>query len=214
MSDPTFERRHVTLQDAPLELRAERGARTLSGYAAVFDTRSADLGGFVEQIRRGAFASSLKSGKDIRALVDHETRLLLGRTTTKTLSLKEDRKGLAFTVKLPRTSYADDLLELVRRGDVAGMSFGFTALAEEWDMEGEIVVRTLTNIDLGEITVTSIPAYSGTSVSERSLVSASAAAAARRLAGGLEHHELDVAIAELELKTDPAFLSTREEAAP
>src|SRR5690606_32816129 len=130
-----------------------------------------------------------------------------GRTTTKTLSLKEDRKGLAFTVKLPRTSYADDLLELVRRGDVAGMSFGFTALAEEWDMEGEIVVRTLTNIDLGEITVTSIPAYSGTSVSERSLVSASAAAAARRLACGLEHHDLDVAIAELELKTDPTFRS-------
>ncbi len=151
------------------DVRTEGDGKTLVGYAAVFNSLSADLGGFKERILPGAFAAALKSGQDIRALVDHDSTKLLGRTSNQTLRIAEDANGLRIEVDLPNTSYANDVRELVKRGDVKGMSFGFRVPkgGERFTKEAGQSVRELRAIDVREVTVTSVPAYGDTSVSLR-----------------------------------------------
>ena len=151
-----IERRFAT------ELRSS--GRKLSGYAATFNTE-ADLGAFRERISVGAVRNAL--GGDILALLDHDAGKVLGRTRTGTLELREDSRGLAFTLQLPDTQAGRDVIALAERGDLGGMSFGFTVPegGEAW--EGE--TRTLTEILLREISVVSAwPAYEGTKVALRS----------------------------------------------
>jgi HK97 family phage prohead protease len=153
------------------EVRAirEDGKPTrLVGYAAKFDELSQDLGGFREKIAPGAFDETLKANPDIRALVDHDYTRILGRTKAGTLKLNADATGLAVDISLPDTSYARDMIESIARGDIAGMSFGFWVEGEEWDNTDKAnPIRTLTKIDLREVTVTSIPAYLSTELSLR-----------------------------------------------
>jgi HK97 family phage prohead protease len=151
-----FERR-----SSPLEIRA-RG-RKLEGYAATFGVE-AKLPGFTEVLSPGAFAASLRN--DIVALMDHDTTKMLARTRSKTLRLSEDSKGLAFDLDIPSTTTGNDVLALAERGDLGGMSFGFTVGkdGEHWDGSK----RTLRAIDLREISVVSAwPAYEGTVVTAR-----------------------------------------------
>jgi HK97 family phage prohead protease len=148
-------------RSAPLEIRA-RG-RKLEGYAALFNTE-ARIDAFTETIAPGAFAGSLAG--DVLALVDHDAGRVLARTKSKTLRLSEDTRGLAFDLDLPSTSYANDVLALVERNDVGGMSFGFIVAkdGERWDGNR----RTLRTVDLKEISVVSAwPAYDGTVVNAR-----------------------------------------------
>src|SRR5665647_1857663 len=95
-----------------LEIRASGTftgkGKTLSGYAAVFNSE-ANLGDFNELIRPGAFAKSLATGSNIRALYHHQGDALLGTTKGGTLQLREDAHGLAFTLALPDTSHGRDL---------------------------------------------------------------------------------------------------------
>jgi HK97 family phage prohead protease len=148
----------------------------------VFNQLSRDLGGFKERILPGAFKNALASGNDIRALVDHDYGKLLGRTSAKTLTLAEDDHGLQFTVRAADTSYARDLAALVERGDITGNSFGFWTFpgGDNWTGQGDDVIRELSNIDLKEVTITSIPAYEGTEVSLRVDPAAVEIAAKRR----------------------------------
>ena len=150
-------------------LAAEAGS--LVGYASVFNSLSEDLGGFKERIHPQAFNRSLGSGFDVRALVNHDTTLVLGRRSNKTLQLTVDTKGLKVSIVPPKTSYANDLLELVSRGDVSQMSFGFIIApgGEAWSSEDGLKVRTVTDLDLLEVSVVSIPAYSDTTVALRNL---------------------------------------------
>ncbi len=137
--------------------------RTLTGYALTYGDE-ARIGGMVEVIAPGAVTASL--GRDILALVDHDPAKVLGRTRTGSLKLSEDARGLAFTVELPDTTAARDVLALVERGDAGGMSFGFTVPkgGDAWNGNR----RTLRNITLHEISViTSHPAYAGTTVEAR-----------------------------------------------
>ncbi len=165
---PPPEIRHVSLYQQPHELRADEAGKIIAGYAATFNAISVDLGGFREIIAPSAFADSIRSGKDIRALVDHDYAKLLGRTSAKTLRLKEDKTGLADEIDLPDTTYARDLLASVRRKDIGGQSFGFRVLDDDWTYgDDDVLVRTLLKVDLSEVTVTSIPAYPNTSISER-----------------------------------------------
>lgn len=137
--------------------------RTLTGYAAKFDTE-ARIGHFVEVIRPGAFADSL--GRDILALVDHDPTRLLARSKSGTLSLQEDAQGLRYTIQLPDTQAGRDVLALAERGDLGGMSFGFTVGKEGERWEGN--KRELRAVNLREISVVSAwPAYDGTSVAAR-----------------------------------------------
>ncbi len=151
-----------------IELRSPSPGR-LEGYAAVFGATSRDLGGFTESIRRGAFARSLAKPENISALFDHDRRSLLGRVESGTLELKEDSRGLWFGVDLPATTAGNDLAVLVERGDVAGASFAFRTLKDEWDMTGSIPHRQLLDVELHEITITADPAYPDTEVAKRSM---------------------------------------------
>ena len=158
-----------------LELRA-RGGNTprLEGYAAVFDSASEDLGGFVEFVRPGAFKRSLSSNKaDPMALVHHLPHLVLGRRSAGTLKLAEDTRGLHFEVDMPDTATARDLLVSVERGDIRGASFAFSTApqGDRWQMQGDQVTRDLLDVDLHEITITATPAYPDTEVARRALAS-------------------------------------------
>lgn len=143
--------------------------KTLTGHAAIFNSE-ADLGGFVEVIRNGAFRKSLEGGSNIRALYHHQGDALLGTTRGGTLQLREDGKGLAFTLSLPDTTHGRDLAILVDRGDVAGCSFGFRVRdgGDRWEQRGAKLVRELLDVELSEITLTSDPAYADTTVALRS----------------------------------------------
>jgi HK97 family phage prohead protease len=148
-------------RSAKLEVRAK--GRRLEGYAAVFNTE-ARIGDFREVVSPGAFARSLAG--DVVALLDHDPGRVLARTKSKTLRLAEDSKGLAFDLDVPATTFGSDALALAKRGDLGGMSFGFRVAkdGEKWDGNK----RTLTNVDLKEISVVSAwPAYTGTTVNAR-----------------------------------------------
>ena len=165
MSDQ-IERR--LLPGATVELRqtAEGGA-TLSGYAALYNSLSENLGGFREQIAPGAFDGSMDG--DIRALWNHDTGQVLGRTPN-TLRLSEDEIGLRFELDPPES--AADKVEAIRRGDVSQMSFGFQVRPNgdriEEDNDGNLV-RTLTDVRLLEVSPVAFPAYTATSIDARSL---------------------------------------------
>lgn len=143
--------------------------KTLSGYAAVFNSEAV-LGDFTEVIRQGAFAKSLATGSNIRALYHHQGDALLGTTQGGTLKLREDAHGLAFTLDLPDTTHGRDLAVLVDRGDIQGCSFGFRVApgGDRWEQRAGQMVRELLSVDLMEITLTADPAYQDTSVAMRS----------------------------------------------
>lgn len=157
--------------DDAIEVRAGQGdaPNMLVGYAAVFNSLSADLGGFMERIMPGAFKGAIAGGTDIRALVDHDSSKLLGRTSNNTVRVAEDAKGLRVEVDLPDTTYARDVKALVARKDVRGMSFGFRVPdgGQRFTRENGQHIRELTSVDLREVTVTGSPAYGATSVQIR-----------------------------------------------
>ena len=132
--------------------------RKLEGYAALFASEAC-IGEFVETIAPGAFRASLAG--DVLALQDHAFDKVLGRTQSGTLRLSEDTRGLAFSLDLPDTTAGRDVLALAERGDLGGMSFGFTIPdgGDEWNGAR----RTLRAVELREISVVSAwPAYPDT----------------------------------------------------
>jgi Escherichia/Staphylococcus phage prohead protease len=146
-----------------IEFRAN--GRKLEGYAATFGAE-AKLPGFTEVLSPGAFAASLRSGADVLALVDHDPKAVLARTRSGTLRLSEDSKGLAFSLDVPDTRPGNDVLALAQRGDLGGMSFGFTVPKDGETWRG--TRRKLRAVNLLEISVVSAwPAYAGTSVIAR-----------------------------------------------
>jgi uncharacterized protein len=152
--------------------------RTLEGYAATFGTE-ARIGSFIESIAPGAFGASLSG--DVLALLDHSTGTVLGRTRSGSLRLSEDAKGLSFSLDLPDTQAGRDVLALAERGDLGGMSFGFTVPKGGDAWQGER--RTLRTVQLHEISVVSAwPAYGETELALRSAPFASHQRRARQLA--------------------------------
>ncbi|MDO3431181.1 HK97 family phage prohead protease [Rhizobium sp. CBN3] len=150
-----------------VETRAEDDKRTLVGYAAVFE-RLAMIGGyFQEKIAPGAFATAIKG--DIRALVDHDSGRVIGRTKSGTLRLAEDGTGLKVEIDVPNTTDGNDIWELVERGDISGMSFGFRVTKETWDETGDVPVRTIQALELMEVSAVAFPAYEDTTIGVRSL---------------------------------------------
>ncbi len=150
------------------EMRVAAGSKTLSGYAARFGILSEPLGNFREKIAHGAFTRTLQHHADVRMLINHDPSLLLGRTASGTLSLAQDANGLAFQVSLPETSYANDLLESVKRGDVSQCSFGFVCKSDSWSRDSEGgSVRELLDVELFDTSVVTYPAYPETSVGVR-----------------------------------------------
>ena len=141
----------------------------ITGYAARFNTLSQVLydwsGGFREQIAPGAFARSLAED-DPRMLWNHNPDYPLARVAAGNLALREDDIGLWFRAAPVATTIAGDVRLLIDSGIVSGMSFGFTVLDEEWDIDDQNqVIRTLLRVKLYEISPVTWPAYTDTSVS-------------------------------------------------
>lgn len=150
------------------EFRArDEGGPVIEGYFSVFNRDYELWPGAVEQVAPGAFRETL--GGDIRALANHDTRLVLGRTTTGTLTLREDDKGLFGTIKMnEQDSDAMNLYARVQRGDVSQCSFGFDILDEEFAERSDgSVLWTIRKVKLYEVSVVAFPAYVETAVSAR-----------------------------------------------
>ena len=153
-----------------VELRAETkddGMVVISGYAARFNSWSEDLGGFKERIRPGAFAKALLSS-DVRLLFNHSSDMgVLGRTSSKTLRLSEDTKGLRFEGDLPDTQLARDTAVSIKRKDITGNSFSFIVGegGDEWKEKDGISSRTITEFkELFDIGPVVFPAYDSAKV--------------------------------------------------
>lgn len=151
------------------EIRAAGDGNSIEGYAAVFGQQSEDLGGFRETVRSGAFKRALQAKQDVRALFNHDSNMVLGRLSSGTLQLSEDERGLKFRVELPDTQAARDLKTLIARGDITQCSFGFCAVGQEWDNDATPAQRTLTDVDLFDVSPVTFPAYPQTSLGLRSM---------------------------------------------
>jgi HK97 family phage prohead protease len=152
-----------------LKTRAEPDAQNMyiEGYFAVFGRETELWPGAFEEIAPGAFDETLNN--DIRALINHDTTLVLGRNKAGTLELKADSYGLWGRVKInPNDSDAVNLYERVKRGDVDQCSFGFNIIEEEteWREDGTVKWR-LTKVDLHEVSICTFPAYEETGVQAR-----------------------------------------------
>ncbi|MGH1274439.1 HK97 family phage prohead protease [Bacillus cereus] len=156
----TFDITKLSTRDA-----TEEQPSKITGYAAVFNSKTTIGGWFDEVIVPGAFTRSLSENGDIRALFNHNWDNVLGRTKSGTLRLEEDEKGLKFEIELPNTSVGRDLAESMSRGDINQCSFGFWITEENWDYNVEPALRTIKEVELYEISVVSIPAYDDTEVS-------------------------------------------------
>lgn len=142
----------------------ENQSLKVSGYAAVFNSKTSIGEYFDEMISPGAFSRTLSENGDIRALINHNFDKLIGRTKSGTLILSEDERGLKFEIDLPNTTYATDLAVSMARGDINQCSFGFFATEESWDYSIEPALRTVNEAELFEISIVSIPAYENTEV--------------------------------------------------
>jgi len=164
-----IEKRKLTfpLDDIEFEKREDGSLPTIKGHAAVFNVIE-DGGWFREQVAPGAFSESLKTD-DIRALWNHNTEIVIGRNKNGTLRLKEDKKGLYIEIDPPNTSAAKDAVELIRRGDVSQMSFGFQVKKATWrEEEDEKDLRTIEEVKLWEVSPVTFPFYDATDISIKS----------------------------------------------
>jgi len=165
-----------------IEVReADSDDMVLEGYAAVFNSET-DLGHFREVIKPGAFDDVMTN--DVRALINHDPNLILGRTENGTLELSTDERGLKYRVKLGNQQYAKDFYESVKRGDISQSSFAFTIKDQSWNEE-----RTVRSVDkvrqLLDVSPVTYPAYAAATVQARE-----------------QQLELDDAIAEAVADTD------------
>lgn len=163
------ERRYVTQADLQItdsEALEKGQLPRIGGYAAVFNLDT-EIFGFKERIAPGAFSRSIREKSDVRALVDHESSQIIGRTKNGSLKLSEDERGLRTEIEPPKTTLAADLVTNIRNGNLDGMSFGFFAREEEWSTEEGVNVRTLKDVELIDVSIVTFPAYPQTSVAVR-----------------------------------------------
>jgi HK97 family phage prohead protease len=167
--DNEIERRNIELTEFRI---TDDKQPKIVGYAAMFDKMSENMGGFTERISPGAFMNSIKKD-DIRALFNHDANYVLGRNKSKTLTLREDENGLAIEITPPQTTWARDLYESIRRGDISQMSFGFQVVADDWKhTQGKGSIRTLKEVKLFDVSPVTYPAYVQTSVAVRDYINA------------------------------------------
>lgn len=165
--EETMKENQIRCIASEFTVREDGEAPIIEGYFAVFNTIY-DMGyGMSESIAPGAFTKSM--GNDVRALINHDSTLVLGRTKAHTLELREDSHGLWGKITVnPNDGDAMNLYERVKRGDVDQCSFGFNIVSEETDFRDDGTIHwTITEADLHEVTVCTFPAYEETAVSAR-----------------------------------------------
>lgn len=139
----------------------------IDGYFAVFNSVYDIAPGMSESIAPGAFSQTLAG--DIRALINHDTTLVLGRTKAHTLLLREDERGLWGDVAInPNDGDAMNLYERVKRGDVDQCSFGFDIIRQDTEVREDGSVHwTIREVELYEVSACTFPAYEATNISAR-----------------------------------------------
>lgn len=157
------------VRSVPTEFQTREDGENLSieGYFAVFDSNYEIAPGMSESIAQGAFSRTISG--DIRALINHDTTLVLGRTKANTLQLREDAHGLWGHIDInPNDGDAMNLYERVKRGDVDQCSFGFDIRSEDTDINEDGSVHwTIKDVDLYEVSCCTFPAYETTNISAR-----------------------------------------------
>lgn len=161
------EKRQMRGVPGSFKTRAEEsGDMFISGYFAVFGSEYELWPGASESVDPHAFDEALDD--DIRCLINHDTRLVLGRNIAGTLRLRVEEKGLWGEVKInPNDQDAVNVYERVKRGDVNQCSFGFDIVAEEFEDRGDSVHWTIKAVKLYEVSVVTFPAYEETGVEAR-----------------------------------------------
>lgn len=156
-------RRILTRAEVSLTPRLRR----LEGYAAVYEQRT-DLGFWQEEMAGGAFDDVLRSTDlDTRALFNHDSNMLLGRSVSGTLRMGSDTHGLSYEIDLPNTTVGNDVYELAERGDLSGASIAF--VPGDWEMlDGGTVDRHTRVKALYDVSPVTYPAYKGTETQARS----------------------------------------------
>jgi HK97 family phage prohead protease len=163
---PEYERRSVS------DLSVD--GQKIVGYAVVFNSPSADLGGFVEVFEPSAVDRTLAEHLDVRALVNHDPSQVLGRTPAGTLRLAKDTRGLRVEIDPPDTTSGRDILASVARGDVTGMSLSFKVVkphGERFEQRAGGLTRFISDAVILETSIVTFPAYEATDaqVARRSL---------------------------------------------
>ena len=143
----------------------------ISGYCAVFNSRSHDLGNFVEEIDPKAFDAHLASNPDIVGLFNHSNDMVLGRTTSGTMKVSVDAHGVKYEIDPPDTSYAKDLVVSMKRGDIASSSFGFFCDADSWSVDKKTGqhVRRILAARIFDASIVTNPAYADATSQVRAL---------------------------------------------
>ena len=170
-----LERRFIDLDSAEIRQSEEDDKLILSGYAAVFNRESADLGGFVEVLEPGCFKRALETNPDVKALFNHDYDTIFARTKNGSLSLNEDDTGLKFIATIDGQD--DDgkrIYNKVRSGLVDQCSFAFAVGkdGQEWiESKDKPSLRKITDVDmLADVSVVVSPAYPQTTVQARSIL--------------------------------------------
>jgi HK97 family phage prohead protease len=165
---PEIVTRFVSARAAQVNLDTES---RMTGFAIVFNALSQDLGGFRERIAPSAVDRTLRSGKNVDALVDHrrETSTIIGSTDSGLLRLEKQSRGLRVQIDPPDTTAVRDLQKVVQAGLAKGMSFAFWVWpgGEEWDEEDGEIVRTVTDMEFSEVSIVVNPAYLQTTIHAR-----------------------------------------------
>jgi HK97 family phage prohead protease len=149
----------VRTEHTDLEIRETGDGMTFEGYAAVFNSPSQPLP-FIETIKPGAFKRSLQGRHRMMLLWNHNASEPLASTRNGTLKLVEDARGLKVTATLANTQTGRDVAELLRSKTIDAMSFGFQVKKDSWSADGNH--RTLEEVAIHEVSLTSFPAYEGT----------------------------------------------------
>lgn len=142
--------------------------------AVVFNSRSEDLGGFVEVVRDTAVDRTLREGRDVLALLNHDQNLVLGRVSNGTTVLKKLSRGLEAEIAPPDTHAARDVVTLIQRQDIQGGSFSFSVPknGDRWSVADDgAILRELLDMSIYDVAPVSTPAYPATTVGLRSAVS-------------------------------------------
>ncbi len=160
--------RQVRSAASKFETREDSGELKIEGYFAVFNSNYQIFDDLSESVAPGAFDETL--GEDIRALINHDSSLVLGRNTAHTLDLRQDEHGLWGSITInPNDQDAMNLYARVQRGDVDQCSFGFDILSEDYDVREDGSVHwTIRKVRLYEVSVCTFPAYEETNVKARS----------------------------------------------
>lgn len=167
----TLERRAFALSD--IQIRAasdDTGRLHFRGRAVVYDQLSADLGGWQEVVKPGAATRTLAGSPDVRFLINHDANLLLARTNSGTLRISEDADGVLVDADMADVSYARDIAVSLERGDATQMSFAFWVTRDEWS--GNLHIVREFDLDGGDVSVVTFPAYPTTSAELRSAAAA------------------------------------------